>query len=149
MHVYKQILLLMTYHRVYDKSDLTGVTNVSGTAHHYGIHDIILGFCEYSCCSGSLIARLLGFVPCCDGRYNFRLKRCTVRLYIHLSCRRFTFYLYLLTYNGVQHAFHMIWCSYRLTATPMVQAVQQELPTLPEYMLSPPVFSDVRVARVL
>jgi len=48
------------------------------------------------------------FVPCCDVRFDFRVKRCSVRLYSHLFCRRFMYYLcylYSFTNTGVQQDF--------------------------------------------
>ena len=58
-------------------------------------------------------------------------------------------YLYLFTHTGVQHDFHITWCSCRLTVTRRVSHVEQELLSLPEHPSSPPVFSGVRVALSL
>jgi len=62
----------------------------------------------------------------------------------HLFCRG---YLYLFTCTGVQHDFHIRWCSCRLTVTWRVSHV--ELLTLPGHMSSPPVFRGVHVAQFL
>jgi hypothetical protein len=47
-------------------------------------------------------------------------------------------YFYLFTNNGVQHYFHIRWCSYSSTVTRWVTLVEQELPTLPKHQSSPP-----------
>jgi hypothetical protein len=59
--------------------------------------------------------------------------------------------LFVLIYvcTGVQHDFHIRWCSCRLTETWPASVVEQELLTLPKHMSSPPVFSGVRVVRSL
>ena len=57
------------------------------------------------------------------------------------------YYLYLYTYSDVRHNFHIRWCSCRLTATPPVSLVGQELLTFPEHMSSLLVTSGVRVVR--
>jgi hypothetical protein len=54
---------------------------------------------------------------------------------------------YLLT--GVQHDFHVRWCSCYLTVTRRVSLVEQELLSFPEHTCSPPYFSGVRVTRSL
>ena len=56
------------------------------------------------------------------------------------------FYLYLFTYTGVQHDFHIRWCSCRLTVTWRVLHVKQELLTTPEHLSSPPVYSELCIA---
>ena len=43
-------------------------------------------------------------------------------------------YLLLFTYTGVQHDFHIRFCSYRLTVTRQVSYVKQELSFLPEFI---------------
>ena len=75
---------------------------------------------------------------------------CGVRLYFHLLFRGFMLYLcylYSFTYTGVQHDFHIIWCSCRLTVTRQVSHLEHELLTLQEHPSSPPVLSGVRVAQ--
>ena len=70
----------------------------------------------------------------------------------HWLHRGFTFYfcyVYLFTHTDVQHDFHVISCSCRLTVTRRVSHVEQELHTHPEHISSPPVFSWVRVTRCL
>ena len=51
----------------------------------------------------------------------------------------FLLLLYLSMYTGVQHDFHVIWCSCCLTVTRRVSLVEQELLTLPEHLSPPPV----------
>jgi len=99
-----------------------------------------------------MLSNFMFSFPCCDVRYEFRVKRCSVRLYYYLLCRRFMFYLcflYLFTYTGVQHEFPVRRCWCHLTVTRMVTIVEQELLTLPEHLSSPRVFCGVRVARSL
>jgi hypothetical protein len=46
------------------------------------------------------------WVRCCDVRYDFRIKRCSVRLYIRLfvgGIMSYLRYLCLFTHSGVQH----------------------------------------------
>ena len=63
-----------------------------------------------------------------------------------MSCKR---HLFLFTYTGVQHDFHITSCSRRLTVTRRAPPLEQELLTLTEHMCSPPVLSAVRVAQYL
>ena len=58
-------------------------------------------------------------------------------------------YLYLFTYTGVQNYFQSRICSCRLTVTQRSSHVEQELPILLEHTSSPPVSSEIRVARSL
>jgi hypothetical protein len=71
----------------------------------------------------------------------------SIRLYPNLVCRGPWFVN--VTYTGVQHDFHIRWCSCRLTVTRRVPLVKQEMLTLPEHLSSILVFSDVRVAQSL
>jgi hypothetical protein len=57
------------------------------------------------------------------------------------------YYLYLYTYFDVRHNFHISWCWCRLTVTPPVSLVSQDLLTFPEHMSSLLISSGVRVAR--
>ena len=57
--------------------------------------------------------------------------------------------LFVFTYTGVQHDFHIKWCSCRVTVKRRVSLVKQELIFLLEHLSSLPVFSGVRVARSL
>ena len=57
--------------------------------------------------------------------------------------------LFVFTYTGVQHDFHIKWCSCRVTVKRRVSLVEQELIFLLEHLSSLPVFSGVRVARSL
>ena len=52
-------------------------------------------------------------------------------------------------HTGVQHDFHIRWCSYRLTVTRRVSDVELELLRLPGHTSSFPFFSGVRDARSL
>ena len=52
-------------------------------------------------------------------------------------------------HTGVQHDFHIRWCSYRLTVTRQVSDVELELLRLPGHTSSFPFFSGVCVARCL
>jgi len=54
-----------------------------------------------------------------------------------------------ITLPGVQHDFHIRWCSFRLTITRWVSLVEQELRTLQDQQSSPPVFSGVRITQSL
>jgi hypothetical protein len=52
-------------------------------------------------------------------------------------------------HTGVQHDFHIRWCSYRLTVTRQVSDVELELLILPGHTSSFPFFSGFRDARSL
>ena len=46
------------------------------------------------------------FLPCCDGRYDFRIKRFSVRIYLQLfvgGLMSYLRYLCLFAHSGVQH----------------------------------------------
>jgi hypothetical protein len=61
--------------------------------------------------------------------------------------RGFMFYLfvlYLFKHTGVQHDFHVRWCSCSLTVIQRVSLVEQKLLSLPGHLGSPPVFSGAR-----
>ena len=65
-------------------------------------------------CHVSIIYTFL--IPCCDVRYDFHVKQCSVHLYSHLFCMSFVYYYvicYLLMYTGVQQDIHITWCSCR------------------------------------
>jgi hypothetical protein len=94
----------MTFHRVCNKSNTTGVTNGAGTAYTSGAYEFISGFLH-----------LVGFsflVLCCDLRYDFRVKTmlCSSLLPFALSEVNDAFVnviCFLFTYSGVQHDFHV------------------------------------------
>jgi hypothetical protein len=46
-------------------------------------------------------------------------------------------YFNLFTYTGVQHHFHILWCSCRLTLWRQIPLMEQELHTLPKHLQSP------------
>jgi len=80
-----------------------------------------------------------------DSCFFFLQKDILLRLY-----RGFMFYLcylYLFTYTGAQHDFHVRWCSCCLAVTWQVSLVERELLALPEHMNSPSGVSGIRVAR--
>ena len=65
-------------------------------------------------CHVSIIYTFL--IPCCDVRYDFHVKQCSVHLYSHLFCMSFVYYYvicYFLMYTGVQQDIHITWCSCR------------------------------------
>ena len=68
---------------------------------------------------------------------------------ISVLCKKKKIELYLFTYTGFQHNFHIRWCSCRLTVTLWVSHVEQELLTFLEHLTSPLVFSGVCVAWYL
>jgi hypothetical protein len=68
---------------------------------------------------------------------------------ISVLCKKKIIELYLFTYTGFQHNFHIRWCSCRLTVTLWVSHVEQELLTFLEHLTSPLVFSGVCVAWYL
>ena len=82
------------------------------------------------------------WVPCCDVRYNFRIKRCSVRLYLQLFVGRrmpYLRYLCLVVYNGVQH---ILWCIFLRLVYPMLP-VSLDCP----FLIAPSVFSNVYLVR--
>jgi hypothetical protein len=75
-------------------------------------------------------------VPCCD----FCIKACLISFFSCLFCRWFMSYLcylYLFMYTGVQHDFHIRWCSCPPTLTWRVPLVEQELLALSAALSSP------------
>ena len=93
----------------------------------------------------------MSLVPCCDVRYDFVWKRCS----IHVSWLQFgmwgfmfqLFQLYLSTYANVQYDFHITWCSYCLTITQRVPHVEQDLLTPAKHTSSLQLLSGVRVSQ--
>ena len=75
--------------------------------------------------------------PCCDVRYDFRVRPCSIRF----EWEGGGSYLYLFMYTGVQHDFHIGWCSSGLTETRRVSHVEQYSLILSECISSPPCFS--------
>jgi hypothetical protein len=71
------------------------------------------------------------------------------RHWLHRGFMFYFCYVYLFTHTDVQHDFHVISCSCRLTVTRRVSHVEQKLHIHLEHISSPPVFSGVRVARFL
>jgi hypothetical protein len=110
-----------------------------------------LGFTLFICLSGvpccSMLSDFMFSFPCCEVRYEFRVKWCSVHLYYYLLCRRFTFYLCFFVFINVYWCATRFWC--HLTVTRRVTIVDHELLTLPEHLWSPQVFCGVRVARSL
>ena len=61
-----------------------------------------------------LLCILTFWVPCCDVRYDFRIKRSSVNLYLQLfvgGLMSYLRYLWLFAYSGVQH---ILWCVFVL-----------------------------------
>ena len=71
---------------------------------------------------------------------RFPFQRCSVRFYSHLFCRGLclSMFLYLFKCTGVQHDFHVTWCSYHLTVTWRVPLVEQKMSTLPGHICQMP-----------
>jgi hypothetical protein len=65
----------------------------------------------------------------------------TNKIYISVHVLFILLCMYLFTHTGVQHYFHIRWCSCRLTVTQRVLLVEQNLLTHPEHLSSPSVFS--------
>ena len=81
------------------------------------------------------------------------VRGCSVCHDIHLFGGGFVYYLcyfYFSTYKGVQHDFHIQWCSMsrRFIITPGVLLVRQKLRIFPEHMRTP-CFIGVGVAQSL
>ena len=97
----------MTYHRVCDKSNATGVTCGAGTAHPRYLR--YLSYWGWCC---SVMSNYM------SSRFHFRVgmsvsisaeKRCSIRLDSHFLCRVFMFSLcnlYIFTYTGVHQDFN-------------------------------------------
>jgi hypothetical protein len=71
------------------------------------------------------------------------------RYHTHTNTTLYLCYMYLFTYTGVQHDFHIRWWSCHLMVPRRVSHVKQELLTLPEHPKSSPVFCGVRIAHAL
>ena len=150
---------LMTYHWVCYKSNKTGATSGAGTTYPFGASEFV-EILLFTCLNGLRVVNVVKLhvftilVPCCDVRYDFcvtmiiasSLLLCVLFMlfvFIYVICI-YLCYLYLLTYNGVQHDFHIRWCSCRVTITRRVSLVEKKLLTLPESLSSPSVFSGIR-----
>jgi len=79
-------------------------------------------------------------VPCCDVRYDFRVKTmldsCVLTPICFVGVPYYLCQLYLFTYSGGQRDFHIRWCSCRLTVAQQVPHVEQKLLTLAKHMSS-------------
>ena len=68
------------------------------------------------CCSSFLVFVLSYYVstfgvPCCDVRYDFRINRCSVRLYLQMfvgGCMSYLRYLCVFAYSVVQHILYCV-----------------------------------------
>jgi hypothetical protein len=67
---YSQYLSHILFHRIFNKSNTTGVTSETRTLYPFGVHHRLL---EVSC-SLCPIAFFASVVPCCDVRYDFSVK---------------------------------------------------------------------------
>ena len=77
-------------------------------------------------------------VPCCGDRYDFRIKRCSVRLCLQLfveGLMSYLRYLYLLAHSGVQH---ILYCGFALFVFVLLP-VPLDCP----FLIAPSVFSNV------
>ena len=82
------------------------------------VHHRIIRITRLPACYANTLYMYSHINPCCDVRYDFRVTRCSIRLDSLLFYKEFMFYscyLYSLTYTGVQHGFHISWCSCSLT----------------------------------
>jgi hypothetical protein len=84
-------------------------------------------------------------VLCCDVRYDFLIKTMFGTSFLPFVCRRahvlFILFVFVCVYGGVKHVL-------TLWATLRVSCKTQELLTLREHLVSPPMFCEVRVAHV-
>jgi len=145
----------MTYHyRVSNKSNTTSVTSGAGTAYPSGAPEFSVVF--FSCSSRVRVVHVklhvfTFLVSFCDVRCDSRVKTMFASFLLPFVLKEFMFYLcylYSCTYTGVQHDFHIRWCSWRLTATLRISPVELVV-SLPEHLRSPSVFSGIRVAQSL
>ena len=136
---------------------MTGATSGTGTTYPSGAPAFapvcllfLVGFVFFNVVKLHVFTFL---VPCCDVRYDFRVK--DVRsvfnpiCYVGSSCFVYVFFLCLFTYAGVQHNFHVRWGSCHLTLTRRMSIEEQELLTFPEHLCLPPVCSGVHVVQTL
>ena len=80
------------------------------------------------------------YVPSCDVRYDFRIKRCSVRLYLQLFVGGFMSYfcVFVVAYSGVQHILGCVFVFFVMSTLDMLP-VSLDCPLL----ISPPVFSNI------
>ena len=141
----------MTYHQVCSNSNTTSGT---GTLYPSGAPELAPIFFTWQglCSSSCQITCLHVFSSVLWCRYDFHVKTMFNLSWLPRLLWGFMFYLcylYLFKYTGVQHDFHIRWCSCRLTVAWRVSHVKQELLTTPEHLNSPPVYSGVCIARSL
>ena len=101
-----------------------------------------------SCCQ---IICLHFFSSLVCGPLRFRVKRCSIRLF-HMFGRGYMLYLcylYLFTYTGLHHDFHIRGCSCSLTITLKCSTYGAGAADPSWHLRSPMVFSGVPVARYL
>jgi hypothetical protein len=76
-----------------------GATSRAGTANPTGAHEfapVCLPVLSVVCVVNFVKLHVFTFsVPYCDVRYDFRLKRFSIRRYSHLFCRGFMLYIYI------------------------------------------------------
>jgi hypothetical protein len=69
-------------------------------------------------------------VPCCDVRYDFRINRCSVRLYLQMfvgGCMSYLRYLCVFAYSVVQHILYCVFCFVCLCLVSCVSKLQVSL----------------------
>ena len=71
----------------------------------------------------SILSYHMSLVPCCDVRYDFHIKRCSVPLYLLLFCSR-THVIFMLFF-----CFCLLWCTTRLDYLSKMAGVLQEART--------------------
>jgi hypothetical protein len=108
------------------------IFNISGAEKAYpsGIPEFTTGFKLILFCWFCPISSLHILVPCCTVPYDFHLN--LVRfIFTPICCVWVPCFIYiiciLITYTGVQHDFHMRWCSCWLSVARRVLVVEQEL----------------------
>ena len=82
------------------------------------------------------------WVPCCEIRYHFRIKRCSVRLYLQLLVgwpMSYLRYLCLFAHSSIQHIMCCVFIIFCLSLVYPMLPVSLDCP----YCIAPLVFSDV------
>jgi hypothetical protein len=80
-------------------------------------------------------------VPCCDVRYDFLIKRCSVRLYLQLfvaKLKSYLRYLCLFGYSGVHHILFCVFCFACLRLVCSILSVSLDCP----FLIAPSIYSN-------